>query len=459
MSTPEGGDDGGGSRDDAALQRLVRREAEPALRKAVAAARAEDVAAAMDHLTWLEQRRLYRAIDDPDQAAAVLAHLSDDAVRRVTAEMTEERVADLLDRLEPDDATDVMGVLADDVRARVLAGLDDDDQAELAALLAWPPDSAGGIMSTDVFTQPTSGTCGAAIRTLQRGSDELVNVHYVYVVDAGEVLVGVVSLRELVVHPPTTPLLAVMTREVIAVRPMDDQEDVARLVARYDLLAVPVVDPNGVLLGIVTVDDVLDVVRDEAVEDMYRMVGLSEVEDPSLQRPVLAAVRHRAGWLFATIVGGVVASELIRSFQGTLERQAVLAGFIPVVMGMGGNVGIQAATLAVRGLATGGVQLGGAVRFVWHEVRVGVVLGAAFGLLLGGYAALRYDNAPYVGASVGLAVVLAVSAASLLGAGVPVFLSRLDVDPAVASGPLVTMSIDLVGIAVYLSIATALVGG
>jgi len=445
------------ARTESILRRLVRRDAGPALRKVLRRTNAADIAAVMHHLTWSEQRSLYEAIDDLDVKAEVLSMLPEDSIRQVTHEMTEEVVADLLDRLEHDAATDVVSILPDEVRARVLAEMDDDDEARVRKLLAWPADSAGGIMSTDFFTQPDTATCGASVRALQRSTEDRENVHYVYVIDSGNRLVGVVSLRTLVVRPPNTPLVSVMTRDPITVGPREDQEEVARYVARYDLLSLPVVDEHRRIMGIVTVDDVVDVLREEAAEDLYKMAGMSEAADPH-DRSVLSQVRTRFGWLLATLGGGLVASLLIGMYEDTLVRAAVLAGFIPVVMGMGGNVGIQAATVAVRGLATGHVQLGGLWTFIWREARTGVLLGVAFGLLQTGFGVARVPGEPLVGVAIGLSVLAAIVAASLVGAMVPIGLWRAKIDPAVATGPLVTTLSDITGIVIYFSVARAILG-
>lgn len=445
------------ARTEKILRRLLRRDAGPALRKVLAGTEAADIAAAMAHLTWAEQRSLYRAIDDLDFKAEVMSMLPRDSVKQVTQDLSEELVAALLDRLEPDDATDVIAVLPDEVRGRVLAKMDDEEEAGVRRLLGWPHDSAGGIMSTDFFSMPDTATCGAAVRELQRSGEEMENAHYVYVTGVDSGLVGVVSLRNLVVRPPNTPLASIMTRDPIAVGPREDQEEVARYVARYDLLAIPVVDEHRRMMGIVTVDDVIDVLREEAAEDLYKMAGMSEYAGPE-NRSVFGQSRTRFGWLLATLMGGLVASLIIGMFEETLLRAAVLAGFIPVVMGMGGNVGIQAATVAVRGLATGHIQLGGFLSFIWREARTGVLLGLAFGLLQTLFGLARYPDQPLVGTAIGLSVLAAIVAASFVGAIVPISLWRLRFDPAVATGPLVTTISDITGILIYFSVARLILG-
>ena len=260
------------------------------------------------------------------------------------------------------------------------------------------------------------------------------------------------------VNKPDTILAHIMSPDVISVGPLEDQEEVARFVARYDLLAVPVVDNQRRLLGVVTVDDVIDVIRDEAEEDMMLMAGMGDDVD-FVRAPVLTQAWHRAGWLLATIVGGILMSEIIGTYEHTLATVAVLAGFIPVVMGMGGNVGIQSGTIAVRGLATGSVQLTGTMAFIAREAQVGLILGVLYAALLGIYTVLRYwADGPLVGLSVAISVLLAIILATIFGSAIPVFLHRLGVDPAVATGPFVTTGVDILAILVYFNVARALLG-
>lgn len=451
-SAPQGID----ARTEALLRRLVRREAEGAVRKLLARYRPEDIAAAMEHLTWQEQRRVYRSIGDKDFAAAVLTSLPDSVQRELTRDMSEEAVVDLLDRIEPDDATDIVNLLPQALRAKVIEELEDDPTGDdVTNLLLWPPESAGGIMSSQVFKMPLGSTCGQAIAELQAKHEQFEAIYYVYVIDERERLLGVTSLRNLLTHAPRTPLDKIMAREPIAVQPTTDQEEVARIVARYDLVAVPVIDADRRLLGIVTVDDVVDVIREEAAEDMMLLVGVS---DPFRERSLLRQAAYRAGWLLATAIGGICASEIVGAHEELLTTVAVLAGFIPVIMGSGGNVGIQSATLAVRGIATGNVQVGGAWRFVRREVQVGTMLGTLFAVVLGAYGYVRYPTDPMLGVSVATSVFSAMILATLVGASLPILLSRAGIDPAVATGPFVTTGVDVISISIYLSIAQLLLG-
>ena len=409
----------------------------------------------MEHLTWHEQRRVYALLEDRDYQADVLSHLSSESSREVTRELTEEIMVDILDRMPPEDATDVVAILPLATQNRILQELADDESSEVVrGLLKWPADSAGGRMSPNAFLMPLTATCGQAIAALQQNYAQFESVYYVYIVDPARTVHGVCSLRMLLTHPPRTPLASIMARDVLTVLPTQDQEEVARYVARYDLLAIPVVDEAGAILGLVTVDDVVDVIQDEAAEDMMLMAGVSDGDS----RSILRQTWQRAGWLMATIFGGIIAAEIIGLYETTLQRVAVLAGFIPVIMGMGGNVGIQSATLAVRGLATGQVQLGGATSFVFREARVGLALGALFATLMGVYGVLRYPDTPLIGTSVAASILLAIGSAAGIGAVIPLAFQRIGVDPAIATGPFVTTVVDLLGIVIYFNVARLMLG-
>jgi magnesium transporter len=440
----------------AILRRLLRKDAAPAVRKVLARARPADIAAAMDLMTSSERRRLYSLLTDRDRAADVMAYLDDDAQRDLAVDMTQEQVADLLDRMAPDDATDVVENLPDALRERIMNNLDD-DSVELRELLAWPSDTAGGLMSPAAFTIPETCTCGQAIIRLQEMAEDLDSVFYLYLVDSRDRLSGVVSLRMLLIHPPSTPLVSVMTDDIISVNPERDQEEVARVVARYDLLAVPVVGTAGELLGIITVDDVLDVVQEEAVEDMLLMAGVGEDADGP-NRSVFRLAQLRFGWLIATAIGGMLADRIYHWYGAYIPIE-VVGGLVPVIMGMGGNVGIQSGTLAIRGIATGRVHMKGGAGFVWREARVGLILGIGYGILLGLYGLLLGSGAmPLVGLTVGISVCLAIILGSVLGSSLPILLHRLGADPAIATGPFVTTGVDILGIVSYFSVARVLLG-
>jgi magnesium transporter len=308
------------------------------------------------------------------------------------------------------------------------------------------------MMTTNVFTLYQNTTCRDALKSLQDQS-EAEMVFYLYITDDDDRLVGVASLRALATTPADTILKEIMVKRVHTVRPETDQEEVAQIVAQYNYLAVPVLDEDDQLLGIVTVDDVVDVIREEATEDFLQMAGAGKDREILLKSSWENA-RARLPWLFASWIGGIVAASIIGTFEHLLESIIALAAFIPVIIGMGGNIGTQSSTIIVRGIATGRIEIGSELKVMWKEVRVGIILGALYGLLLGAFAKFRFIDAdPMLGVVVGLSIGCSMLLAVAVGTFVPMFLRKVDVDPAIASGPFVTTSIDILGVLFYFVIA------
>jgi len=326
---------------------------------------------------------------------------------------------------------------------------------QVEGLLRYEDDTAGGIMVPDFIALGEDTSAKQAIESLQTEHSDVEMPFYLYVVDEYGHLTGVSSLRQLVVVPPETPLKQFMTTDVISVRTEMDQEEVAKIVARYDILAVPVVDEANKLVGIVTVDDVIDIFREEATEDILKMAGAGEefVETKS----ILKSTRIRLPWLFASCIGGIVAFFVINRYVDSLAKVAYLAAFIPVIMGMGGNIGTQSSTIVVRGLATGRIHIRDIWQVISKELAVGFILGIVYGLLIAAVAQLRYGTLP-VALAVALAVLSSMSIAALVGSTVPMLFERINVDPAVATGPFVTTAIDIISVFFYFVIATTLLG-
>ncbi|MSQ01182.1 MAG: magnesium transporter [Myxococcales bacterium] len=435
-----------------AIRRLARRGHPAPLAKVVAKARAEDVAAVIGHLAAQEQRLVFAQIKQDSVAADVLSRVHGEDFLHLVTDVAPERVAALLTHLPGDDQTDLLERLPEAVREAVMARMKGDERAEVEELLGYAPDTAGGIMSPTAFTLRDDSNCRDAITAVQAASDQEL-IYYAYVEDEAGLLVGVTSLRNLLTHPPSTRLVDIMSRDVIFVRTETDQEEVARIAGRYDLLAVPVVDDAGHLVGIVTVDDVIDVIKEEAAEDMLLMAGVRQQDEEHSGNPLLAPAK-RLPWLFVTLLGGLGSSEILHQFAPLTGGDPVLSLFIPVVMGMEGNVGIQAATVTVRGIATGRIDtaLG---KSVGAEVFNGAALGLAFALMIAGYCWLRYD-APEVAVSLAVAFFAGMTSASFVGTAVPLTLRRVGVDPAIATGPFVTTAMDALGLTIYLGTAALL---
>ena len=435
------------------VKRLLRRGATVHLHKIVNKTHAADLAVVFQFLTLREQQALFDLLDGVDQKAMLFSELEQEIFQKLTEDMPAEKIAEILEQTPTDDAADLLGKLPDE-RAKVLLDLmAKEDSEEVEELLGYDTETAGGIMVPEFIALKEETTAREAIEALQKEYVDVEMPFYLYVVDDHGNLVGVISLRQLVVVRPETMLKSIMTTDVVSVQTDMDQEEVARIVARYNILAVPVVDENNRLVGIVTVDDVIDIIREEATEDILKMAGAGEdlVESQSLLR----STRIRLPWLMASWIGGVIAFFIIGHFENSLNKLIYLAAFIPIIMGMGGNIGTQSSTIVVRGLATGVLNIKQIWNVVLKELVTGAILGFIYGLLLGMVVHIRYDMW-LLGVTVGLAVIISMTIAALVGSLVPMVFARINIDPAVATGPFVTTSIDILSVFFYFQIATLL---
>jgi len=442
------------------LRRLLRRGARAHAANLLSKLHAADVARLISLLDSNEIDEVFDLLlqRDPDRAADVLAELEDSEAAQILDGRPDSEIASILAQLDPDDAAALAADLPAEVRAGVLELLEQAGHDHVEDLLGYDEETAGRIMSPEIFTLHEDLTIRQAIEALRARSEDLEMVFYLYVVDARGHLVGVCSLRDLLLRDQEEKLDRVMNKQIVAVNVDTDQEEVAQLVARYNYLALPVVDHGNKLVGIITVDDVIDIMREEETEDILRMAGVGEDEEEVLTAPLWRNVVLRLPWLFAAWLGGLLAAQVIGAYED-MPQLFLLVPFIPIIVGMGGNVGTQAATIVVRGMATG--RLTGAQRIttVFREVRVSLALGLVFGLLLGA-TVLASDIESMANRSLALAVSLSLvssmAIAASVGASVPIILKRFGVDPAIATGPFVTTSIDVLGIIAYFSIASFL---
>jgi magnesium transporter len=437
------------------VKRLLRRGAISHLAKIVDKTHGADLSVLFRSLSLDQQRRLFDMITDVEQKGILFSELEEDTFQDLIEDMPIEAIVEILESMPADDVADIIGRLPEDRSQDILDKMKKAESEEVEDLLRYDDDTAGGIMVPDFIALKEDVTAREAIESLQTEHSDVEMAFYLYVVDEYGKLVGVSSLRQLVVIPPETPLKEFMSTDVFSVRTDMDQEEVARIVARYDILAVPVVDNSNRLVGIVTVDDVIDILRKEATEDILKMAGVGEefVETKS----ILKSTRIRLPWLFASCIGGLFAFFIIGKFESSILKYAYLAAFIPVIMGMGGNIGTQSSTIVVRGLATGRLNVRDIWTVVLKELSIGVILGLVYGALIGSVAQLRYSMVA-LAISVALAVVSSMSVAALVGSLVPMAFARINIDPAVATGPFVTTAIDIISVFFYFKIATTLLG-
>jgi len=432
--------------------RLLRRNAHTNLVKLIRKTHPADLAIVFRYFSVEEQAQVFSIMVEDGQAVEFLVELDDTLIANLLENETPERIATVIQESSANDQSYILGTLEEEQAQSVIELLKTEEQEEIEELMGYPEDSAGAMMTTNVFTLYQNTICRDALKSLQDQS-EAEMVFYLYITDEDDRLVGVASLRALATTPADTILKDIMVKRVHTVRPETDQEEVAQIVAQYNYLAVPVLDEDDQLLGIVTVDDVVDVIREEATEDFLQMAGAGKDREILLKSSWENA-RARLPWLFASWIGGIVAASIIGTFEHMLESIIALAAFIPVIIGMGGNIGTQSSTIIVRGIATGRIEIGSELKVMWKEVRVGIILGVLYGLLLGAFAKFRFIDAdPMLGVVVGLSIACSMLLAVAVGTFVPMFLRKVDIDPAIASGPFVTTSIDILGVLFYFVIA------
>ena len=437
------------------FRRLLRRHAETNILKLIDKTHPADLALLFRYFNENEQDEIFSKLKPSEKTAEFLNDLDELIGIRLLENESHERIALILEHASSNEQAYLIGLLDEKYASSVIDLLQADKQEELEEMMAYPEDSAGILMYTDVFTLHEETKARDAINALQDQEDAEM-VFYLYTLDDEARLTGVISLRDLVTTPGDTKLKDIMSKQIHVVRPETDQEEVARIVSQYNFLAVPVVDSDDRLLGIVTVDDVVDIIREEATEDFLQMVGAGKDREILLKSSWENA-RMRLPWLFASWVGGIMAAFIIGIFDNVLQSTIALAAFIPVIMGMGGNIGTQSSTIIVRGLATGRVSIENSMRILFKEIRVGLMLGILYGLLLGVFAILKFlDVSPMLGVVVGVSICISMIIAATIGSLVPLILNRFEIDPAIATGPFVTTSIDILGVACYFLIAISL---
>lgn len=432
--------------------RLLRRHAHTNLSKLILKTHPADLSVVFRYFMDEEQIQVFSIMEENEHTAEFLVELDDTLLANLLENESPERIAHVIQQASANDQSYILGTLEDEQAQSVIELLKAEEQEEIEELMGYPEDSAGAMMTTDVFTLYQDTSCQDALKSLQ-DQTEAEMVFYLYITDDDDRLVGVASLRALATTRSNTLLKDIMVKRVHSVRPETDQEDVAQIVAQYNYLAVPVLDADDHLIGIVTVDDVVDVIREEATEDFLQMAGAGKDREILLKSSWENA-RARFPWLFASWIGGIVAATIIGAFEHMLQSIIALAAFIPVIIGMGGNIGTQSSTIIVRGMATGRIEIGSEMKVLFKEIRVGLILGGLYGLMLGLFAKFRFiDVDPMLGVVVGLSIGCSMLMAVAVGTFIPMFLRKVDIDPAIATGPFVTTSIDILGVLFYFVIA------
>ncbi|PTY78309.1 magnesium transporter [Heyndrickxia sporothermodurans] len=388
----------------------------------------------------------------PEEMAFLFEQLEieDDEYQKLLSEMNPQYAADVLSYMFTDNAVDVLNLLEKDQVASYLTMMDQKEAQEIKDLLHYEEYTAGSIMTTEYVAIEASQTVRSAMFILKNEAAKAEMIYYLYVVDHDKKLVGVISLRDLIIEDDDTMITEIMNDRVVFVSVGDDQEDIARKMKDYNFLAIPVVDFQRHLLGIITIDDIVDVIDEEASEDYSKLAAVTDMDSPS--KSPFSAAKKRLPWLIVLLFLGMFTASLIGRFEDTLKQVALLAVFIPLIGGMAGNTGTQALAVAVRGIATGDVNEESKWKLILREAGTGLITGATCGILIMIIVYL-WKGELFLGLLVGISILASLVVATMSGSLIPLLMDKLNIDPAVASGPFITTINDIISILIYFGMA------
>ncbi len=438
------------------------------VRLALEAGRVEDAVRLLSDQRTADLVDVFSELEDEEQvdllprletedSADILEYLDDPEAAELAGELSDSDLVRIVDEMEPDEAADLLGDLDPERSQAILAKLHDPD--EVSPLLIYQDKTAGGRMTSDLLALRRRMTVADALGSVRTSapSSSAETLYFLYVVDRNNRLVGVTCLYDLLRADPTTLMSEVMSPDVISVQPDEDQEQVARLMGRYSLLSVPVVSADDVLLGIITHDDLVDVMEQEATEDIQKLGATQPLDRGYLETPVLTVARKRVGWLLLLFLTETLTGSVLRMYEVELAAVVSLSFFIPLLIGTGGNAGSQTTSTIIRSLALGQIDLKDALPVLWHEFRVGLLLGLVMGLV--GFARALLWHTPFtVAQAVALALLSIVVWANVVGSLLPILASRLRIDPAIVSGPFMSTLVDATGLLIYLQVAKMMLG-
>ena len=411
-----------------------------------------DIAEIIEKLKKTDRESLYNWLG-VEKLAEVMVELSNDYHEEIISTIDTSKLKLILEDMSNDDIADIFGEFSKDEVQMLMKLLDEEEREEVEKLISHESDTAGGLMTTDYFSVETGTTIKESISMIKKYGEDAELVYYIYVVE-NEKLIGIASLRELITNNQGILIDKIMEKNILSVQAETDQEEVAKKISKYDLLAIPVLDENEKMLGIITVDDIIDVIEEEATEDIYAMAGLTE-EEVEDDISILRAVKLRIPWLFISFVGEIISANFLSKFDAVLKEVVALAFFIPLIMAMGGNSGSQSSAVMVRKIALGEAEPEKLKKMIFKESMAGMLIGFLAGISILTVATF-WQNDVKLGLTIGASLFIAITFAAISGTLFPLLFNKFKVDPAVASGPMITTLNDIGGIIIYFTIANFL---
>ncbi len=388
-----------------------------------------------------------------EKAGEAFSYFSPEMQQKLIENLTDKELSNVINELYMDDKVDLLEEMPSNVVKRILKNVNKEDRVIINELLKYPEDSAGSIMTTEFVDLKENMTVEEALNKIRKIGLEKETIYYCYVLTSKRSLVGIVDLKRLVIKDKKEKLKDFMETNVIKVNTLEDKENVAKTLSKYNLLAIPVVDNEDKLVGIVTIDDAIDVIQDEATEDLEKMAAIAPSEDTYFSTATFTHAKNRIVWLLVLMLSATVTGGIITNYENAFAAIPLLVSFIPMIMGTGGNCGAQSSTLIIRGLATDEIEVGDILKVIWKEIRVAIVVGLSLAVLDGLYVLIRYQD-PMLAITLALTLMLTVILAKLIGCCLPLIAKKLKLDPALMASPLITTIVDTCSVLIFFNVAT-----
>ena len=438
------------------IRELVEEKKLNELREILNDANSVDISGILEELSEeLDKEKILIAfrILNKEKAGEVFSYLSPEMQEKLIVHLTDTEIKNVVNELFMDDMVDLLEEMPSNVVKRILKNVKKEDRVIINELLKYPEDSAGSIMTTEFVDLKENMTVEEALNKIRKIGLEKETIYYCYVLTKNRTLIGTIDLKKLVIREKNEKIKDLMETNVIKVTTLEDKENVAKTFSKYNFLALPVVDKEDKLVGIVTFDDAIDVIQDEATEDLEKMAAIAPSEDSYFTTGTFTHAKNRIVWLLVLMLSATVTGGIITKYENAFAAIPLLVSFIPMIMGTGGNCGAQSSTLIIRGLATDEIEVRDILKVIWKEIRVAIVVGLVLAVLDGLYILIRYQN-PMLALTLGLTLMLTVILAKLIGCCLPLLAKVLKLDPALMASPLITTIVDTCSVLIFFKVAT-----
>lgn len=438
------------------IKELIEKKKFTELKKQLKEMKSADISIILDELDKEKAVILFRLLSK-EKAGMAFSYMETDMREKLIKDLTDTELKNILDELFMDDTVDLIEEMPPNVVTRILRNVDKDDRKIINELLKYPEDSAGSIMTTEFIYLKENMTIEQALDRIRQVGTDSETIYTCYVLNQRRELLGIIGIKELLLAKEDSLIADNMETNVIFVNTLEDQEDVAKKFDKYDLYALPVVDNENRLVGIITVDDALNVLQDEAEEDFERMAAMSPTEESYFETSVFKHAKNRIVWLLVLMLSSAITGTIITNYENAFAAVPLLVAFIPMLMDTGGNCGSQSSTLIIRGLATDELKVKDVFKILWKEIRIAAIVGVTLTIVNGLRIFAQYQNLQ-LACTVGLSITVTVILSKVIGGLLPLFAKKLKMDPAIMAAPLITTIVDILSVLVYFQIATAIMG-